>query len=138
MRKDPVKLKLNEILDANARFGLMARGPTNHCPMALVALAWMGASPTRLQEFFDMWERDYAFSAPPVDTIVSRHEWSRQLGNAAAFGALRRCFLDWIAEAGSFPVTAAVLKEVRFEPTTHAFHPLIRLPFATHAPHPAQ
>ncbi|MFM0361146.1 questin oxidase family protein [Paraburkholderia sediminicola] len=138
MRNDPVKLKLNEFLDANARFDLMARGTTNHCPMALVALAGMGASPTRLQEFFDMWERDYAFSAPPVNTIVSRHEWSRQLGNAAAFGALRLCFLDWIAEAGSVPVISAVLKEVPFAPATQAFHALIRLAYGIEAAHPGE
>ncbi|CAE6750964.1 questin oxidase family protein [Paraburkholderia haematera] len=135
MRKDPVRLKLNELLDANARFDLMARGTTNHCPMALVALAEMGASPARLQEFFDRWEREYALSAPPVDAIVSRHEWSRQLGNAAAFGALRVCFLDWIAEAGSVPVIAAVLKEVPFAPATQAFHALIRLAYGIKAAH---
>lgn len=138
MRKDPVKLKLNELLDANARFDLMARGTTNHCPMALVALAKMGASPARLQEFFDRWEREYALSAPPVDTIVSRREWSRQLGNAAAFGALRLCFLDWITEAGSIPVIAAVLKEVPFAPATQAFHALIRLAYGIEAAHPGE
>jgi len=138
MRKNPVKLKLTELLDANARFDLMARGTTNHCPMALVALVGMGASPARLQEFFDMWEREYALSAAPVDTIVSRHEWSRQLGNAAAFGALRLCFLDWIAEAGAVPVIAAVLEEVPFAPATQAFHALIRLAYGIEAAHPGE
>ena len=138
MRKDPVKLKLNELLDGNARFDLMARGTTNHCPMALVALAGMGASPARLQEFFDMWECEYALSAPPVDTIVSRHEWLRQLGNTAAFGALRLCFLDWIAEAGSVPVITAVLEEVPFAPATQAFHALIRLAYGIEAAHPGE
>ncbi|WP_259460592.1 questin oxidase family protein [Paraburkholderia sp. BL23I1N1] len=106
--------------------------------MALVALAEMGASPDRLQKFFDMWERKYALTAPPVDTIVSRHEWSRQLGNAAAFGASRVCFLDWIAEAGSVPVIAAVLKEVPFAPATQAFHALIRLAYGIQAAHPGE
>ena len=138
MRNDPAHEKLNELLDANARFDLMARGTTNHCPMALVALAGMGASPARLQEFFDMWEREYALSAPPVDTIVSRHEWSRQLGNAAAFGALRLCFLDWIAEAGYVLVIAAVLEEVPFAPATQAFHALIRLAYGIEAAHPGE
>src|SRR5471032_2678946 len=99
MRSDSVRLKLSELLDANARFDLAARGTTNHCPMALVALAEMGASPARLQAFFDMWEREYALSAPPIDAIISPHEWAGYLGEMDAFGALRLCFQDWIAHA---------------------------------------
>lgn len=135
MRTDPVGLKLKELLDANARFDLAARGTTNHCPMALVALAGMGASAERLQAFFDRWEREYALSAPPVEMVIAREEWSRQLGNAAAFGALRRFFLDWITEVGSVPVIVAVLNEVPFAPATQAFHALIRLAYGIEAAH---
>ena len=49
MRSDSVHLKFSELLDANARFDLAARGTTNQWPMALVALAEMDASPVRLQ-----------------------------------------------------------------------------------------
>ncbi|PQV50141.1 questin oxidase family protein [Paraburkholderia sp. BL21I4N1] len=132
---DPVRLKLEELLDANARFDLAARGTTNHCPMALVALAEMGASTERLQAFFDRWEREYALSAPPVEMVIAREEWSRQLGNAAAFGALRLLFLDWITEVGSVPVIVAVLNEVSFAPATQAFHALIRLAYGIEAAH---
>jgi hypothetical protein len=135
MRSDSVHLKLSELLDANARFDLAARGTTNHCPMALVALAEMGASPARLQEFFDMWEREYALSAPPVDAIISRHEWTGHLGERAAFGALRLCFQDWIVDAGPVPVITAVLQEVPFAPATQAFHALIRLAYGIEAGH---
>jgi hypothetical protein len=127
--------KLRELLDANARFDLAARGTTNHCPMALVALAEMGASPDRLQEFFDMWERDYALSAPPVDTVIDRREWSRHLGNSAAFGALRGCFLAWMTDDEPIKVITAVLKEVPFAPATGAFHALIRLAYGVEAEH---
>jgi hypothetical protein len=135
MRSDSVQLKLSELLDANARFDLAARGTTNHCPMALVALAEMGASPTRLQAFFDMWEREYALSAPPVDGGISRHGWAGHLGERPAFGALRLCFLDWIADAGAVPVITAVLQEVPFAPATQAFHALIRLAYGIEARH---
>jgi Questin oxidase-like len=135
MRSDSVRLKLSELLDANARFDLAARGTTNHCPMALVALAEMGASPTRLQEFFDMWEREYALRAPLIDAIVSRHEWAGYLGERAAFGALRLCFQDWIAHAGPITVITAVLQEVPFAPATAAFHALIRLAYGIEAAH---
>ncbi|NPT44168.1 DUF4243 domain-containing protein [Paraburkholderia sp. 1N] len=135
MRKDPVHLKLSELLDANAHFDLAARGTTNHCPMALVALAEMGASPVRLQAFFDMWEREYALSAPPIDAVIARHEWARHLGERAAFGALRLCFQDWIADAGPDPVITTVLQEVPFAPATQAFHSLIRLAYGIEAGH---
>lgn len=135
MRKDSVHLKLSELLDANTRFDLAARGTTNHCPMTLVALAEMGASPARLQAFFDMWEREYALSAPPVGATISRYEWARHVGNGAAFGALRLCFLSWIDDIGHVPVITAVLKEVSFAPATLAFHALIRLAYGIEAKH---
>ncbi|QCP52618.1 questin oxidase family protein [Trinickia violacea] len=135
MLKEGTALKLHELLDANARFDLAARGTTNHCPMALVALAEMGASPARLQEFFDMWEREYALSAPPVGTIIDRREWASHLGNTAAFGALRLCFLDWMADDDPDMVIATVLKEVPFAPATGAFHALIRLAYGIEAAH---
>lgn len=135
MRSDSVHLKLSELLDANARFDLAARGTTNHCPMALVALAEMGASPARLQAFFDRWEREYALSAPPVDAILSRHEWQAHLGKRSAFGALRVCLQAWIADAGPFPVITAVLREIPFAPATQAFHALIRLAYGIEVGH---
>lgn len=135
MRKDSVHIKLSELLDANAHFDLAARGTTNHCPMALVGLAEMGASPTRLQAFFDMWQREYALSAPPIDAVIARHEWARHLGERAAFGALRLYFHDWIADAGPVPVITTVLQEVPFAPATQAFHSLIRLAYGIEAGH---
>lgn len=127
--------KLNELLDANARFDVSARGTTNHCPMALIALAEMGASPGRLQEFFDIWEKKYALIAPPIGEFIAREKWLEHLGTQASFGALRICFGDWIAHAGPAYVIGAVLKEVPFAPATAAFHSLIRLSYGIEAAH---
>ncbi len=135
MENDSIHLKLRELLDANARFGLSARGTTNHCPMALIALAGMGASPARLQAFFDRWEREYALRAAPVDIVISRGEWSRYLGNPAAFGVLRVCFLDWITNVGPIAVVTEVLREVPFAPATQAFHGIIRLAYGIEVRH---
>jgi hypothetical protein len=135
MQVDCTDATLNELLDANARFDLAARGTTNHCPMALVALSRMGASPARLREFFEMWERKYALPAPRIEVTIERREWSRQLGNPAAFGALRACFLDWIADDGAFPVITEVLRAVPFAPATGAFHAVIRLAYGIEAAH---
>jgi hypothetical protein len=135
MRENLTELTLNELLDANARFDLGARGTTNHCPMALVALARMGASPERLRAFFDMWEREYALPAPAVDKVIARSAWTHYLGNAAAFGALRLTFLDWINDDGPLPVIVAVLTQAPFAPATGAFHALIRLGYGMEAAH---
>ncbi|MFP6560438.1 questin oxidase family protein [Paraburkholderia sp. B3] len=135
MQVDRMDATLNELLDANAGFDLAARGTTNHCPMALVALSRMGASPSRLREFFAMWERKYALPAPRVDVTISRRDWSRQLANPAAFGALRLCFLDWMADDGPIPVITQVLSAVPFAPATGAFHALVRLAYGIEAAH---
>lgn len=135
MQTGGTELALNELLDANARFDLAAKGTTNHCPMALVALARMGASPLRLREFFDMWERKYALPAPKIEAAIGRRKWSGQLGNGAAFGALRACFLEWIDDEGSLAVIADVLKGVPFAPATGAFHALIRTAYGIEAAH---
>jgi hypothetical protein len=135
MQVDCTNATLSELLDANARFDLAARGTTNHCPMALVALSRMGASSARLREFFEMWERKYALPAPRIEVTIERREWSRQLGNPAAFGALRACFLDWIADEGAIPVITEVLRAVPFAPATGAFHAVIRLAYGIEAAH---
>ncbi|WDD90864.1 questin oxidase family protein [Burkholderia sp. FERM BP-3421] len=135
MWKSDADLTLAELLDANARFALGGRGTTNHCPMALVALRRMGASPARLRAFFDYWTRTYALDAPPVDTVIARRDWARHLGDAKAFGALRAVFLDWIAEDGAPPVLVAVMRDIPFAPASGAFHALIRLAYGLEAGH---
>jgi hypothetical protein len=135
MWKSDADVTLSELLDANARFALGGRGTTNHCPMALVALRRMGASPARLRAFFEHWTHEYALSAPPVERVIARRDWARHLGDAAAFGALRGVFLDWIAEDGAPPVLAAVLRDAPFAPASGAFHALIRLAYGLEAGH---
>jgi hypothetical protein len=135
MWKSDADLTLAELLDANARFALGGRGTTNHCPMALVALRRMGASPARLRAFFDLWTRDYALDAPPLDLVIARHDWARHLGDGAAFGALRAVFLDWITADGAPPVLATVLRDAPFAPASGALHALIRLAYGLEAGH---
>ncbi|MGN4189210.1 questin oxidase family protein [Burkholderia gladioli] len=126
---------LNTLLDANARFDLKAKGTTNHLPMALVALARMGASPERLQAYFDMWSREYALPAPAVDTRIARGDWRRHVGDGKAFGALRLCFVDWIGDEGATAVIVAVLKQMPLAPASGAFHAVIRLAYGIEAAH---
>ncbi|AEK60077.1 questin oxidase family protein [Collimonas fungivorans] len=126
---------LHRLLDANARFASDGKGTTNHCPMALCALAGMGAQPERLQEFFDMWERRFAVPARPAVNAVSRETWLACLGDASAFSALREYFEEWIWSAGADAVLEQVLGKIPFAPASGAFHALIRLAYGLEAQH---
>jgi hypothetical protein len=125
---------LAQLLDANSRFALDARGTTNHCPMALVALARMGASGDRLQAFFDHWAATYAIvetePAAPVDG-----DWLGQLGNAAAFSSLARHFGESIGARGAAAVIGEVLGRAPEAPATGAFHAIIRMAYGIEAGH---
>jgi len=82
-----------------------------------------------------MWEREYALPAPGVEVAIARRAWPEQLGKPASFGALRRCFLEWIADEGAIAVITEVLSAVPFAPATGAFHALIRLAYGIEAAH---
>ncbi len=75
--KPSVHNQLYRLLDLNQEFELHAVGTTNHCPMALIALARMGASANRLQDFFDQWTKKYAIKrlalAEPAPVVT---HWS--------------------------------------------------------------
>lgn len=126
---------LHRLLDANGCFALGGNGTTNHCPMALCALAAMGAPPARLQDFFDMWESRYAITAPPASKAVERDEWQADVGNPTSFVALRDCFEDWIWCNGADAVLTQTLQHMPFAPASGAFHALIRLGYGLEAQH---
>ncbi|WLI91633.1 questin oxidase family protein [Massilia sp. R2A-15] len=126
---------LHELLDANAAFALNAKGTTNHCPMALCALADMGASDERLREFFGMWRDRYAIAAPEATQRIERADWQTWLENPDAFRALSDCFAEWIGADGIDAVVRAVLGAQPFAPATGAFHAIIRLVYALEAGH---
>lgn len=126
---------LHELLDANATFALDAKGTTNHCPMALRALAGMGASPARLRAFFEMWRQRYAIIEPGAVAAIARADWKDHTGNAASFGALVRCFSDRIGDAGQDAVLREVNGGLPFAPATGAFHAIIRLAYGLEAGH---
>ncbi|MEM4989496.1 questin oxidase family protein [Collimonas sp. H4R21] len=126
---------LHRLLDANARYADDNKGLTNHCPMALCALAGMGAQPARLQEFFDTWQHRSAVPARPVLKAVGRDTWLACIGDASAVSALREYFEEWIWSAGADAVLEQVLGRIPFAPASGAFHALIRLAYGLEAQH---
>ncbi|MFC5473706.1 questin oxidase family protein [Paraherbaspirillum soli] len=135
MNKSPYDEALRQLLDSNAQLDVEGKGTTNHCPMALCALAGMGAGPERLQAFFDMWVRRFGLPAPEITMRVDAQNWTEMTGNAAAFGALRAYFAHWIVRSGANAVVAQVLGRVPFAPASGAFHALIRLGYGLEAEH---
>lgn len=126
---------LHKLLDANGAFALNAKGTTNHCPMALCALADMGASDQRLQEFFEMWRERYAIAAPANTNRIERADWQAWLGKQDAFGALSDCFAGWMRVDGIDAVVRSVLRAQPFAPATGAFHAIIRLAYGLEVGH---
>jgi hypothetical protein len=126
---------LAQLLDANAGFALDARGTTDHCPMALAALAQMGASSERLGAFFDRWTGTYSIIETQPDTALEGGNWLAQLGNPAAFNSLRRHFRESIEEQGASKMIADVVGHAPFAPATGAFHAIIRTAYGIEAGH---
>ncbi|HEX8958134.1 MAG TPA: questin oxidase family protein [Burkholderiaceae bacterium] len=119
---------LQGLLDANRRFDLNGRGTTNHCPMALSALAAMGAPPQRLEQFFARWEERYALTGSD-HVSLSRAAWPEAIGQGDLFCAARDCFADWVAQDGADVVLQEVIGKLSLAPASGAFHALIRLAY---------
>lgn len=126
---------LRRLLDDNSRFDLANRGTVNHLPMALYALARMGASDERLVEYFHRWEADRALPRIESERQVEREEWTRHIGDAAMFSALWEFFSDRVAKRGPAEIVGEVFPLVSGGIGAAAFHGLIRLAYGIEADH---
>ena len=126
---------LRRLLDDNARFDLANRGTVNHLPMALYALARMGASDERLVEYFHRWEANRALPRIESERQVERGEWTRHIGDAAMFSALWEFFSDRAAKRGATEIIGEVFPLVSGGIAAAAFHGLIRLAYGIEADH---
>ncbi|MFZ6861307.1 questin oxidase family protein [Undibacterium sp. Ji67W] len=128
---------LHNLLDANKKFALAAKGTTNHCPMALVALANMGASDQVLQEFFDYWRETFAIDVTAMPSTLSfqRHNYRLCIGQTSCFSELQAYLTQRMLVEGSRAVLEEVLNEIPFAPASGAFHSLIRLAYGIRAEH---
>lgn len=129
MISDGVGVVLDRLLDENANLSLDARGTTNHCPMVLVALARMGATPEKLRTHFEFWLEKYAIKEANPGIAVTAENWHTLIGTREAFGSLQRYFSQWVVASGARPIIAAVLRQVPLAPATEAFHAIIRIAY---------
>ncbi|MBS0409320.1 MAG: DUF4243 domain-containing protein [Proteobacteria bacterium] len=126
---------LHRLLTDNNRFALSHRGTVNHLPMALVALAHMGAGEARLKAYFDWWEVNVALPREGPEAPIAFANWRGALGNGAAFHPLAEAIRAEIAARGTDAVIADLAPTLLEGPGTLAFHALIRLAYGLDAGH---
>lgn len=126
---------LFSLLDKNREFALNARGTTNHCPMALSALAKMGASDQQLQNFYDFWSQKFCLPRDQNGCHGGIQGWKASLGRREDFHALQGYFQAEIEVCSVQKVLIDVLDASVFAPATGAFHALIRLSYGLEVGH---
>ena len=126
---------LIELIDDGAAFDAeYAGGLSNHRSMALLALARLGASETRLNNF----AQAYAVRlqpAPPHQPWPAGDAWAPRLGQRDAWPAYRDLFLHWLITENAGDVLRQVLPTLMRGCGGAAFHGLIRTAYAVAATH---
>jgi Questin oxidase-like len=111
-------------------------GLTTHLPMALHALAELGADDDRLSTFFDHYAR--RFGAERAGRAAPLPDWTTALGRIDAFDALRAGFDALIARDGALPTLRAALPRLWPGVAAAAFHGAIRSAHALQTGHPGE
>ena len=126
-----LRLRLDDARRLDAEYGASL---TNHLPMALVALARLGADDERCAEF----ARRYAqrlHAAPPDEPWPAGDAWRAHLGQPRAWPRYRALFRDWMFHEGPTDVLEQVLPELMRGVGAAAFHGAIRTAYALSANH---
>jgi len=111
-----------------------ADGLSNHLPMALVAMAALGADDARLQSFAADYGRRLRPAPPPQDWPAG-DVWAGRFGDVAAWPAYRSLFAQWLEHEGAADVLAQALPQLMPGVGAAAFHGLIRTAAALRAGH---
>lgn len=107
---------------------------SNHLPMALVALARLGASDERLAEFAQRYAARL-HAAPAPEPWPAGDAWRAHLGHPRAWPAYRALFRDWLRHEGAADVLAQTLPVLMAGVGAAAFHGPIRAAYALAANH---
>jgi hypothetical protein len=105
---------------------------SNHLPMALVALHWLGADVARMETFFTI---NSAKLDPAPPTAAACENWPTKRGDLAAFAALRAYFARAIAMHGRDSTLRQTLPLLLDGVGAAAFHGLLRTAHAVVAEH---
>ena len=123
-------MTLTDLLDEGAAFDAeYAGGLSNHLPMALLALARLGATEARLNAFAQTYSRRLQ-PAPPARAWPAGDAWASRLGERAAWPEYRDLFGDWLLHEHSSDVLRQTLPLLMQGCGAAAFHGLIRTAYA--------
>ncbi|MBB5191867.1 hypothetical protein HNQ50_002597 [Silvimonas terrae] len=126
---------LNQLLTRSAQYAPnFGSGLTNHLPMALIALARLGADDARLEAYFDAYTQQLSplESAPGV---IDPAFWQRELGQRQFYDAYRNYFVTQLAAEGVDAVVRRHLPDLLPGIGGAAFHGLIRAQYALASGH---
>lgn len=130
---------LAELLDRAARLGPeYGPGLSSHLPMALTALAAIGADDARLQRFFDHASARFGPARAPVVPRTLGAGWWGRRGQIEAFDELVAHFAAALATDGTDRVLRASLVPLLDGVGAAAFHGLIRVAYAAQAGQPQE
>ena len=126
-----LRAQLNEATSWDAEYGA---GLSSHLPMALTALARLGASDERLAEFTARYAKRL-HRAPPLEPWPAGEAWRAPFGQPRAWPAYRSLWREWIAHDGGIDVLGQALPALMQGSGAAAFHGLIRTAYALTANH---
>ncbi len=110
------------------------RGLSNHLPMALTALARLGASDERLAEFAKRYANKL-HAAPPAEPWPAGEDWRARLGRPRAWPAYRTLWRERLDHEGQAALLAEALPTLMQGAGAAAFHGPIRAAYALAADH---
>ena len=126
-------MTLSELLDEGAAFDAeYAGGLSNHRPMALLALARLGATEARLNAFAQSYSSRLQ-PAPPHAVWPAGDAWASRLGERGAWPAYRDLFSQWLLHEHADDVLQQTLPRLMQGCGAAAFHGLIRTAYAVQA-----
>ena len=126
-------MDLRALLAEGARFDAeFAGGLSNHRPMALLALARLGAPARRIEAFAQRYSRRLQ-AAPPHRPWPSGEPWTSRLGQRQAWPLYRGYFRQRLRSEGSEAVLRQALPRLMQGCGGAAFHGLIRVAYAVHS-----
>ena len=124
-----------DLLDAGADFDAeYAAGLSNHRPMALLALARLGAPEAR-QRAFALAYSQRLQAAPAREHWPAGDAWASRLGQRQAWPLYRDLFWDWFMTEPAANVLNQALPRLLQGCGAAAFHGLIRTAYAVQARH---
>ncbi|CCM78928.1 questin oxidase family protein [Rhizobium mesoamericanum] len=102
----------------------------NHVPMVLVALDRLGASPERLEQWYEQYRESNKLPPmpPPVSPII-RTSWAEALGDRAREADYRAFFIGETRRLGIDAVIRTYLPAMTSGLAGSAMHPLMRLAY---------